>query len=59
MHHSTVTKPGAGDGPRGKKKLEVPMPVAVATTILDDSKFLRSFVEKHERYAKMAGSGAG
>ncbi|HEV1997191.1 MAG TPA: AAA family ATPase, partial [Candidatus Dormibacteraeota bacterium] len=42
-----------------KKKLEVPMPVAVAATIPDDKKFMESFVEKHEPYTKMAGSGVG
>jgi cellulose biosynthesis protein BcsQ len=43
----------------GKKKLEVPMPVAVAATIPDDKKFVEGFVEKHQPYAKVAGSGFG
>ncbi|MGI8609692.1 MAG: AAA family ATPase [Candidatus Dormibacteria bacterium] len=42
-----------------KKKLEVPMPVAVAATIPDDKKFMEGFVEKHEPYAKVASSGVG
>jgi pilus assembly protein CpaE len=43
----------------GKKKLEVPMPVAVAASIPDDKKFFEGFIEKHQPYAKLAGSGYG
>jgi cellulose biosynthesis protein BcsQ len=42
-----------------KKKLEVPMPVAVAASLPDDKKFIEAFVEKHQPYAKAAGSGYG
>ena len=42
-----------------KKKLEVPMPVAVAASMPDDKKFIEAFVEKHLPYAKAAGSGYG
>ncbi|MFN2466146.1 MAG: CpaE family protein [Candidatus Dormibacteria bacterium] len=41
----------------GKKKLEVPMPVGVAASLPDDKKFIEAFVEKHQPYAKSAGSG--
>ena len=43
----------------GKKKLDVPMPVAVAAAIPDDRKFIEGFAEKHQPYAKMASSGYG
>jgi cellulose biosynthesis protein BcsQ len=42
-----------------KKKLEVPMPVAVAASLPDDKKFIEAFIEKHQPYAKAAGSGYG
>jgi len=40
----------------GKKKLEVPMPVAIAAAIPDDKKFFEGFIEKHQPYAKVAGT---
>ena len=43
----------------GKKKLEVPMPLAVAAALPDDKKFIEAFVEKHVPYARVAGSGYG
>jgi cellulose biosynthesis protein BcsQ len=43
----------------GKKKLEVPMPVAIAASIPDDKKFFEAFIEKHQPYAKVAGSNYG
>jgi pilus assembly protein CpaE len=42
-----------------KKKLEVPMPVAVAASLPDDKKFIEAFAEKHQAYGKVAGSGYG
>ncbi|MFN2462398.1 MAG: CpaE family protein [Candidatus Dormibacteria bacterium] len=41
----------------GKKKLEVPMPVAIAAALPDDKKFFEAFIEKHQPYAKVAGTG--
>jgi len=43
----------------GKKKLEVPMPVAVAASLPDDKKFVEGFIEKHGPFAKSAGTGYG
>jgi pilus assembly protein CpaE len=43
----------------GKKKLEVPMPVGVVAALPDDRKFVESFAEKHQPFAKVAGSSYG
>jgi len=36
-----------------------PMPVAIAAAIPDDKKFFETFIEKHQPYAKVAGTKYG
>jgi hypothetical protein len=35
------------------------MPVAIAAAIPDDKKFFEAFIEKHQPYAKVAGTKYG
>ncbi|MGB2940160.1 MAG: AAA family ATPase [Candidatus Dormiibacterota bacterium] len=39
-----------------KKKLEVPMPIGIAASLPDDKKFVESFAEKHQPFAKSSSS---
>jgi cellulose biosynthesis protein BcsQ len=40
----------------GKKKLEVPMPIGIASALPEDKKFLENFAEKHQPFSKAGNS---